>query len=238
MTHESNNRRAESGNVLFYILIAIALLASLSYAVSQSSRGGGGQISQERAKLMATEIIDYSDIILKAVTQLRLRGVNDENLCFDSNTWGYNDYYHAACDTASNKLFDLGGAGINLTQPPEGSQLATATNTHWRFTGNGEIEGIGTTCGNDNCADLILRAMFLKEEVCKEINNMLGVGPKNAAPPTDSDAAGEYFIGAYNYAETIGNEAGGTELSGKKSACFYQTSGTPKYVFYRVLIAR
>ena len=52
-----NGRKHEAGNIFFFILLAIALFAALSYAVS-SNRGGSTNIfTEEQSKLAAQEII-------------------------------------------------------------------------------------------------------------------------------------------------------------------------------------
>lgn len=69
-----NKRKHEAGNVLFLILIAVALFAALSYAVTQSSRGDGNDISDEQAKLIAGEILNYEVAIKTAAQRIKARG--------------------------------------------------------------------------------------------------------------------------------------------------------------------
>jgi type II secretory pathway pseudopilin PulG len=64
----------ENGNILFIILIAVALFAALSYAVTQSSRGGSKDASAELLELHTSEIFQYVASVQNAL--LRLRVVN------------------------------------------------------------------------------------------------------------------------------------------------------------------
>jgi hypothetical protein len=62
--------KRESGNVLFLILIAVALFAALSYIVTTSSRSGAGTISPEKAKLQAAEVLNHFQTFNQGVQRL------------------------------------------------------------------------------------------------------------------------------------------------------------------------
>ena len=74
----------ENGNVLFLILIAVVLFAALSYAVTQSSRSGGSDITEESINLGLDEVLNYVTSIRMAVTRMNLTGCDiDGDITFE-----------------------------------------------------------------------------------------------------------------------------------------------------------
>ena len=76
---------SERGNALLYILIAVALIAALSYVVSRGQRGNTSTLTDQQARLAAQEIIDYGNDLANAVQKLRLRGCTDTQVSFENN---------------------------------------------------------------------------------------------------------------------------------------------------------
>lgn len=229
-------KAAERGNILFYILIAVVLLAALSYAVSLSGRGSISQVNDEKARLLATQILEYANTMANATAQLRLRGISDTNLCFDDTQWGGAGYNNPSCTDTAAKIYDLSGAGVTWGQPPgEAMDSAATPDNLWHIYGNNEVQEVGTTCGAAACSDLVLITDELKEAVCIKINDLLDIGTEGDPPPTDTAIGTTRFIGTYAYAQTLGDED--PILTGKTAACV-RVTGTAKYTFYKVLVAR
>lgn len=62
----------ENGNILFLILVAVALFAALSYAVTGTSRTTGNTIESEKAKLTQGEIDSYAAAMNTGINRLKL----------------------------------------------------------------------------------------------------------------------------------------------------------------------
>jgi hypothetical protein len=227
----------QNGNVLFYILIAVVLLAALSYAVSMSSRGNLSAVNEEKAKLLATEIIEYANVMANATAQVKLRGIKETDLCFDDPNWGGADYANPSCSDLATKIFGLKGGGVTWARPPElAMDSAAVPDNLWHIYGDNAVFEMGTTCAAASCADLILVVDELRENVCIQINDLLYVTNPADTPPTDTLIGTTKFIGAYSYSETIGDE-GGQPMKAKTGACFENTT-TGEFTFYKVLVAR
>ena len=157
------------------------------------------------------------------MTQLQLRGVNTSELCFDAPGWSDTSYNYAGCNDNFNRVFHVEGGGVSLITIPVASLTPDASNPEeWRFTAVNEISGVGNTCGDASCSELIMRANNINQEVCIQINNILGVGTKNAEPPEDDDTGGDRFIGTFGYMETVADETAGAPAIGRKAACLYR----------------
>lgn len=68
------DKKNENGNVLFLILIAVALFAALSYAVTKSSQGGNGNTDNENAAIGSSEILQLINSYDTAIMRLKSLG--------------------------------------------------------------------------------------------------------------------------------------------------------------------
>ena len=174
MSHRcgSEASRCESGNVMFFILIAIVLLAALSFAITQGGRDSSNNMSTERQRLLGTEIIDYGDVLQKSVQILRSRGIAFTSLGFAAP--GLPAAYGIAGAAPTAEIFNDAGAGALYKRADD--QSFTGAAQDYIFTARNEIAQVGTTCGGDDCADLLVLLPGLARAVCIDINRQLGIG--------------------------------------------------------------
>ncbi len=154
MKRGKNYRQNESGSAIFYVLIAVALLGALVFAVTNSSRDSTRQLSEDKARLIASDLIEYSNTVANGVAQIRLRGVPDTSLCFDDPQWPA-DYNHAGCTDAQNKIFHVSGAGVVWGKAKSEAMDSAATPDElWHFYGNNEIDQVGTPAARQTAPTL------------------------------------------------------------------------------------
>ncbi len=182
----------DGGNVLFLILIAVALFAALSYAVTQSSRSGGNA-DREKLKTAASEIIQYGTAMEQAITRMRvINKTTPDQLSFENEAWksgngtvlyaaGYNVNSRGTID----QLFHPDGGGLTpltfdrkpFMAPRQGAlTLPAIGHMQPQFV---YFEQIGT----ETATEIALRLMWLDENLCMAINDILKIENPNGKPP-------------------------------------------------------
>ncbi|NCC20956.1 MAG: hypothetical protein EOM26_00670 [Alphaproteobacteria bacterium] len=234
-------RSSESGNALIYILIGVTLFAALGFAVSQSNRGNNLALTSERSKLAAAEIIEFANTVGAATGQIRLRGFADTAVSFENDFAG--GYANANCTDDICKIFHIdGGAVIYKTPPAEWLDTTQTGNPGygvWVVSGNNTAEQIG----DDATPDLILFLPYVRQEICKAINDHLGVTNPSGEPPEEADTIKSYaniFTGAYGNPTPVETLDLPASVRGARAACFEGTTTPPAntYHYFHVLIAR
>lgn len=221
----------ERGNILFLILLAVVLFAALSYAVTQSLRGGGKDVSDEKAAAIAAQIINaigLQEPELMRFMERRKLGVHQIDFTgpIGSAFGGGNspnctttacDFWHA----------DGGGAAIPALPPiaanlDAGSVNCQAGSGYRPLSLNGGIRpytmvisasGVGSAA-----SDLVLYYACVHPKICAEINIQEGLRGRNdtvivgnsiGSLPTDYSAISESSATAL--ASTSADRTAGSE---------------------------
>lgn len=167
------------GNVLFLILIAVALFAALSYVVLGSSRTGGGSAGKERAELEAAALLHYPLAIKTAVMRMVLDGKDVHNIrtLFEyhpghslwSQIQGLDSEY------LNNLVFHPQGGGVAYQEIPkdvflENSDTAPYPRNWLWFNVETHIPGVGSEEPEE-----IIMLYGIKPEICAALNKKAGI---------------------------------------------------------------
>jgi|AntRauTorcE11897_2_1112592.scaffolds.fasta_scaffold00395_15 hypothetical protein len=229
-------RTSQAGNALFLILIAVALFAALSYAVTQSGRGSSS-IDREQTSLNTTQIIQYAGLIEQEVQRMQMiSGCSDTEVSFE-NDRNSRDFNRSPAADSSCELFVSEGGNIAYNPPFGGDDDMSFTS---RFC----IKGVGTDVAS-NCVtderELLFITFGMDDAFCKEINRRLGLD--NAVDPLpEFDMVTYAFTGDYSAGinPRLGSTASSSVLTGERTACLKDDGGSMSGTnfFYHVLIAR
>ena len=224
---------SQTGSSLLIILIVVALFAALSYVISQQ-RESGKSLSNERTRLLASDVVDMGNKLSDSVARLRLRQIPNTKISFENSV--VSGYTNAACTTDTCKVFAFDGGGRDWETPTPDIN----SGKEWGFTSDWDIKNIGS-----DASDLVAFLPNVTLDICNRINILIGLYATGGSPTVIAAATANKFTGAYAGAPV---SITGAQIDGEKSACIEISApagtafvGTPystDYVFYQVLEAR
>ncbi len=250
------NDTSQSGNAVLYILIAVALFGALSYSFMRGSQSGQGNISRHQAHLAAIEMVEQANKIERAVQKLLRNGCSEGEMNFKHASFPNSfmlDDANARPDGSCDIYGAAGGVPPQLYPKAAGYYEDQPTGGHFRklyFPVEVYILDIGTNYAGgqpqailNKSIDLTISVNFTNRQICEEINKITGFSD---GVPDMSAMYGNTFStqGKYDLSESVIIRAYDPIFKGKTAGCFYHPNGAighmafPRYIFYRVLIAR
>lgn len=239
----------QNGNVIFILLITIALFAALTYAVVGSDRGSQPSMTLEENLIAAKEITDYAHGVDEAAQIVLLNGASFADLSFQNTVVA--GYTHG---TATTQVFDMtsGGKATYIAPKTDWLDSAQSAQTYygqWYFPANVCVPAVGAgagACNTDSLdnEDVVMILPYVTQGICTAINKKLNVALCGTDACADVGAlwpaADTKFTGTFTDSAAIASA--GSEYTGKTEGCI-EGSGTAAqpaatYFYYRVLGAR
>lgn len=227
-TSFKNQISNEQGNALFLILIAVALFAALSYAVTQSGRGSGG-VDREQSIISAAQVTQFPSTVRTGVTRMVLTGIPVTNLDFTSSP----------SPTDETHVFGAAGGGVIIQAPPPGidAGVESVAVNDWvyldapgsRATGH-FVNNLGTNLGAGG-REVLMALSDIREAVCAQINRGLGA---SGTIPVDATAVTLSGNGVANAGANAGT-FDGTGIDAVPFNCVRNGAEGP-YVYYHAIV--
>jgi hypothetical protein len=251
---------AQRGNALFLILIAVALFAALSYAITQSGRGGG-TATKEQNSVIAASAVEYPATLRTVIMRMIIAGSPGQGSgTAVSLAWPETGQTY--------QVFDPAGGAWTAAAPPSG----VAANMNWIYidansgTTGFFVQGIGTdsfgafslasrevlvvlaasgtanvTTTGQGCTGVI-PAATLSLAQCEAIN--VGLGQASPGTPSSPNFAPAWTptTGVQGASINVGtvNSLAGAGISGVPFQCIsMKTTGsglTTPWAYYHVLV--
>lgn len=230
-------RHAQSGNVLFLILIAIALLGALAALLSRTGSQSDDTGHTEQAAIQASDLLRYAASLENGVKTLIARGCSENEISFDDDPDNTNNYTNAnAPADKSCHLFFPQGAGLKK----KFSYFSGTDNM--RVYGAHYVPGIGRDCANPSCSELFLVLRLNSTDLdnparlCNQINRIAG-NPLSLTETSRSDDTPNSNNDLYLFKGVFYREVGTpASFHGKKAFC--GKINDDSYTFNYVLLAR
>jgi len=221
------DRRNEQGNVLWFILLAVALLAVLTVTISRSSDTTEQSGNIEQYRIQASDIMRYSAGIAQEIDNMRLRGISENNISFENGVTA-TDYTNGTCQDCL--VFGSAGGGAYYKRPStdwlNSAHSADSRYSEWEFSGTNIVPGLRSAN-----PELIMYKAYLKQGLCAQINALLGISGN--IPVDGNGMSVTAYQGSFAASETIDN------MDGLEAGCFQDTGASGRdFTFYQVLIKR
>lgn len=153
----------ESGNVIFFVLLAVVLIGLVTAAM-RSGGLEGAHVDREQALMQATQVRQYAAELERGVVFILSGNASEMDLRF-AHTDAHAEYGNDFSITPSFQVFHPQGGGAEYRLPPGGVN----DGSKWEFYGNAALPGVGSDNG-----ELVAVLPNMTEAVCTQINDMNG----------------------------------------------------------------
>lgn len=230
-------QRYQSGNVLWFVLIGIVLLGTITSLLTRSSSSTNETGNYERESIIASEVLNYLNGIEVAIQHMKARGISEDDISFHGAAAAYT---HTPVQPESNRVFSAEGGGITVNDFADASiidqnSVKNDGEIHFR---NGQFDNFGTSA-----RELFATIRNPTVSFCNTINRLAGI---NGIPTIVGNISDGTFQGDYsaNANDRVGDDAGEVDLIDKKFACVLENGGCGSeagnqcHEIYYILLAR